>query len=389
MQQASPSTESRGKGRFIYVACPWSPAGGGMFKVADYLISAQHQFNEADAATLRPLDTRGPGSAAASLLYLALALLRILAGRIGGRLAGVHVNMAERMSLLRKGSVVATSWLLRVPVIIHLHCEMRTFYRRLPAPAQRLTRWMFSRAAGVIVIGAAGRRFVAEELGVPEERIDVVENGVPGPETAPVRPDPAVDAVPHVLFVGRMCDPKGVADLLQGAARAHAAGTALHLTFAGGGEVERYAKMASELGIGPVTRFAGWCDEEAVRRLLCEASVLVLPSHDEVLPLVVLEALAHGVPVICTPVGELPNLFQDGVQVRFVPVRDPEALGAALQATLADAELLRTLGANGRRMYEERFSMARFFARIARVHGDRFGTSAQPAAPRAGAEVNA
>lgn len=389
MQQASPSTESRGKGRFIYVACPWSPAGGGMFKVADYLISAQHQFNDADAATLRPLDTRGPGSAAASLLYLALALLRILAGRIGGRLAGVHVNMAERMSLLRKGSVVATCWLLRVPVIIHLHCEMRTFYRRLPAPAQRLVRWIFSRAAGVIVIGATGRRLVVEEFGVPEDRIDVVENGVPGPETAPPRRDPAEDAVPQVLFVGRLCDPKGVVDLLQGAARAHAGGTALRVTFAGSGEVERYAQMASELGIASVTRFAGWCDEEAVRRLLSEATVLVLPSHDEVLPLVVLEALAHGVPVVCTPVGELPHLFEDGVQVRFVPVRDPVALGAALQATLADAPLLRTLGANGRRMYEERFSMARFFARIARVHGVRFGTSARPAAARAGAEVNA
>lgn len=389
MQPASPSTESRGKGRFIYVACPWSPAGGGMFKVADYLISAQHQFADADAATLRPLDTRGPGSAVASLLYLALAVLRILGGRIGGRLAGVHVNMAERMSLVRKGTIVSACWLLRIPVIIHLHCEMRTFYRGLPAPAQRLTRWMFSRAAGVIVIGATPRRFVAEELGVPEERIDVVDNGVPGPETAPARPDAAPDAIPHVLFVGRLCDPKGVVDLLQGAARAHAGGTALRLTFAGGGDVARYAQIASELGIASSTQFAGWCDDEAVCRLLSEATVLVLPSHEEVLPLVVLEALAYGVPVICTPVGELPHVFQDGVQVRFVPPRDPEALGAALQETLADPELLRTLGANGRRMYEERFSMARFFTRIARVHGVRFGTSAQPAAARRGAEVNA
>jgi glycosyltransferase involved in cell wall biosynthesis len=390
MQRVPLPTESSARGRFIYVACPWSPAGGGMFKVADYLISAQHQFNEGEAATLRPLDTRGPGSAVASLLFLALALLRILRGRLAGRLAGVHVNMAERMSIVRKGSVVVTCWLLRVPVIIHLHGEMRTFYRRLPAPVQRLTRWMFSLASGVVVIGATGRRFVTEELGVRPERIDVVENGVPGPATAPVRIDPAARDVHHVLFIGRMCDAKGVVDLLEGAARAHANGAALRLTFAGGGsEIGRYTQLASSLGIAGITQFAGWCDEQDVRRLLCDASVLVLPSHDEVLPLVVLEALAHGVPVICTPVGELPHVFEDGVHVRFVPVRDPEALGAALQATLADAALLRTLGANGRRTYEERFSMSRFFARIARVHGLRFGTSAGGSAAQAGSEVNA
>lgn len=389
MQRAPSPTEPSAPGRFIYVACPWSPAGGGMFKVADYLISAQHQFNEGDAATLRPLDTRGPGSAVASLLFLAVALLRILRGRLSGRLAGVHVNMAERMSIVRKGTVVATCWLLRVPVIIHLHGEMRTFYRRLPAVAQRLTRWMFSRAAGVVVIGANGRRFVAEELGVRPERIDVVENGVPGPAVAPVRPDPAGRPVHHVLFVGRMCDPKGVVDLLEGAARAHAEGTALRLTFAGGGEIERYTQLAASLGIAEITQFAGWCDEDAVRGLLGDASVLVLPSHDEVLPLVVLEAFAHGVPVICTPVGELPHVFEDGVHVRFVAMRDPEALGAALRTTLADADLLRALSATGRRTYEERFSMARFFARIARVHADRFGTSAGGSAAQAGSEVNA
>ena len=361
-----------------------------MFKVADYLIASQGQFVDREGASLRPLDTRGAGSAAASLLFLAGALLRILLGRLSGRLAGVHVNMAERMSLLRKGSVVVTCWMLRVPVIIHLHAEMRTFFLQLPAVAQRLTRWMFSLAAGVVVIGTTARRFVTEDLGVPEERIDLVENGVPGPAAPPPRPLRAADGVQRVLFVGRLCDAKGVEDLLHAAARAYREGSALRLTLAGNGDEDRYAQLAASLGIGSITHFAGWCDEEAVRRLLCEASVLVLPSHDEVLPLVVLEAIAHGVPVICTPVGELPHVFDDGVHVRFVPVRDPESLAAALRDTLGDAELLRSLSANGRGMYEERFSMSRFFSRIARVHGVRFGISPKAGATQGGgSEVNA
>jgi glycosyltransferase involved in cell wall biosynthesis len=298
--------------------------------------------------------------------------------------------MAERMSLLRKGSVVVACRMLGVPVVVHLHGEMRTFFGRMPAVLQRLTRWMFSLPASVVVIGASGRRFVAEELGVPDERIDVVENGVPGPAEAPARPAPPAAGVPNVLFVGRLCDAKGVVDLLHAAARAHGNGAALRLSIAGSGpEAERYAQLASGLGIAAITNFAGWCDEHTVRRLLAEASVLVLPSHEEVLPLVVLEALAHGLPVICTPVGELPQVLEDGVHARFVPVGDPEALAAALQETLVQPELLRSLGANGRALYEERFSMARFFGRIARVHGVRFGTAARASATQAGSEVNA
>ena len=57
-------------GRYIYIACPWTPKGGGMFKVADYLIQAQNVTATNGYAELRPLDTRGDGSAAFSMLVL-------------------------------------------------------------------------------------------------------------------------------------------------------------------------------------------------------------------------------------------------------------------------------------------------------------------------------
>jgi hypothetical protein len=72
------------EGRYIYMACPWTPLGGGMFKVADYLIQAQASSSalaSADAAELRPLDTRGGANALYSLWVLATALARIARGR--------------------------------------------------------------------------------------------------------------------------------------------------------------------------------------------------------------------------------------------------------------------------------------------------------------------
>ena len=383
MQQTPLPTESitlpaqaAKKGRTIYVAVPWSPAGGGMYKVADYLIRAQATNTPEHSAQLRPLDTRGPGAAWASFASLAKALWKIVRGKIDGDLAGVHVNMAERLSLFRKGMIVVTCYLLHVPVVVHLHAQMKTFYRALPAPLKAAVRWMFSLASTVIVIGAGPRRFVVDELGVDPRKVDIVINGVPGPAEAPVRRIPR-DGVRRVLFVGRLTDLKGVSDMLEALAKARIDRDKVEVTFAGNGEVDRYKRMAKDLGIDSFIDFAGWCDQAEIDEMMTRCNLLMLPSHDEVLPLVVLEALANSVAVVCTPVGELPMVLSDGDNAKFVPVGDVGKLAQVLGELLADDELLLQLGRNGRVLYEHQFSMERFFTSVARVHQRHFGISAR------------
>ena len=128
-----------------------------MFKIADYLIQCQSMQPPANAAELRPLDTRGAASPLFSLWVLLTALAKIVRGRIDGRLAGVHVNMAERMSLFRKGAVIVACRALGVPVVLHLHAQMHRFYATLPAVLQAPTRWVFSLAKAVVVIGPVAR----------------------------------------------------------------------------------------------------------------------------------------------------------------------------------------------------------------------------------------
>lgn len=360
--------------RYIYIAVPWSPAGGGMYKVADYLIQAQASQTPRHAAQLRPLDTRGPGSAWASFGMLGKALWQIARGRFDRRLAGVHVNMAERLSMFRKGVIVATCRALRVPVVIHLHAQTRTFYRSLPGVGQSLVRWMFSLASNVIVIGSGPRRFVVDELGVDPSKVSIVINGVPGPAQAPQRAI-AADGIRRVLFVGRLCEPKGVSDLLKALAKASFDRSKVEVTFAGNGDVAGYQAMARELGIDGFVNFPGWCNQDQVDALMKKSDLLVLPSHDEVLPLVVLEALANGVAVVCTPVGELPMVLSDGENACFVPVGDVDKLAQTLGEELNDDERLLALGRRGRELYEQQFSLQRFFTSVARVHQRQFGIS--------------
>jgi len=365
------------EGRYIYIACPWTPLGGGMFKVADYLIQAQASSSaiaSADAAELRPLDTRGGANAAYSFWVLATALARIARGRLNGRLAGVHVNMAERLSLFRKGAIIAACRALGVPVVLHLHAaQLSPFYHSLPRPLQALTRWVFSLPASCVVLGTAARRFVIEELGVAPERVDIVINGVPEPTHA--RRVAGDSAMQRVLFLGNLSERKGVSDLLQALALPGFDTARLEVTLAGGGDVASYEAKARQLGINGFVRFAGWSDQQQAARLMARTDVLVLPSYDEGLPLVILEALANGVAVVCSPVGEIPSVLTDGVNACFVQPGDVAGIAASLQRVLSQPEFRAALERNGRALYEEQFSIAHFFSSVAFIHQRDFGVA--------------
>ncbi len=386
-KRAADRAKDRATDRYIYLACPWTPKGGGMYKVADYLIQAQAAPDSRQTpalAVLRPLDTRGDGNALSSLAVLTHALMLLLRGRVSGRLAGVHVNMAERLSLLRKGTVVVACRALGLPVVLHLHAaQLHHFYRRLPLPLRALTRWAFSLATSVVVLGTASKRFVVEELGVAPGRVEILINGVPAPTVARrAAPGPVL----KLLFVGNLSARKGVAELLQAMALPELAALPipLALTLAGGGDVAGYQAQADALGLGPErVRFAGWSDQADVARLMAEADMLVLPSYDEGLPLVILEALANGVAVVCTPVGEIPSVLSDAETALLVLPGDVAALGAALRKLALDAALRQRLERNGRALYAQHFSLARFFAGVARIHRRHFGVCAAAAAAAA------
>lgn len=351
-----------------------------MFRVADYLLQAQKNEASPGAAQLRALDTRGGASAAYSLWVLGKALGRIVRGRASGQLAGVHVNMAERLSVFRKGAVIVLSRALGVPVVLHLHAaQLHHFYPRLPKPLQALTRWVFSLPESCVVLGSTAQRFVVNELRVPAARVDIVINGVPAP-TFPRRISQE-NEVKRLLFVGNLSERKGVTDLLQALSCPGFENFQLELVFAGGGDIQRYQAAANVLGLEKVVRFTGWSEQKEVAALMAQADILVLPSYDEGLPLVILEALANGVAVVCTPVGEIPSVLHHGETACFVEPGDVNGLAESLQNLLLRPDLMKTLERNGKALYERKFSLSQFFFDIARIHQRSFGVSGQSALP--------
>lgn len=357
--------------RRILMACPWGPVGGGMYRVVDYLMSQAPESADM-GLQLEALDTRGQGSALSSLRVLARALRTVWEGHRRGDLAGVHIHLAERMSLLRKGLLMLTCKSLRVPMIVHLHAaQFPQFYSRLPVLARWLTRRLLQLPPLIVVLGSRSQAFVIEELGVPADRVRIVPNGVP----AANRPRLRDASVRTVLFVGNLSERKGVGDLLRALTQPGWDRSHTRVVLAGGGDVEGYRRKAQALGLGDWLEWTGWAGRDQIAALMAAADVLVLPSYDEGLPLVILEAMAQSVAVVCTPVGEIAHWIQDEEHALFVAPGDVMALSQQLQRVLGDDLLRERLAAAGQRLHAKEFSLPRFRSRVMDLHQEFFGAA--------------
>jgi glycosyltransferase involved in cell wall biosynthesis len=126
--------------------------------------------------------------------------------------------------------------------------------------------------------------------------------------------------------------------------------------------------MASGLGIAERVRFTGWLTKDDARALMVNADALILPAYDEGLPLVILEALASGTPVICTPVGSIPEVLQDRGTALFVKPGDKAAIAAAITTLMDEPKIRHELAAAGAALYDRLFTMDAFVRSVASLY---------------------
>jgi len=191
-------------------------------------------------------------------------------------------------------------------------------------------RWLLRRAR-LVFCSSTALADAAGELGVRDVR--VVPSGVhfPAHVAAPEEP-------PHVLYVGRLSEEKGIVELLEATA-------GLPRVVVGDGPLRD--RVPESVGfVGPST----------LGPYYERAAVVACPSHREGYGVVAREAMAYGRPVVATAVGGLVDAVEDEVTGLLVPPRDPGALRTALERLLADAALRRRLGEAARDRARERFA---------------------------------
>lgn len=236
-----------------------------------------------------------------------------------------------------------------VPVTITAHAK-DVFH---DANAGLLTRRLRG-AHAVVTVTEHNREHLARRLPVP---VAVVRNGVPlGPPATPATAAPA-----RALCVARLVPKKGIDTLL----RALALAPGITLDVVGDGPLRpELERLGHELGLADRVVWHGALTADAVGAAYRVATMVVLPCRVDAdgdrdgLPTVLVEALAHGIPVVSTDVVGISELVQPGRTGLLVPPDDPEATAAAMRALVADPEGARALGATGRELVAREYDPA-------------------------------
>lgn len=282
----------------------------------------------------------------------------------------VHLHGFSQKSVL----VILLARLLGKKVIITIH----TAGTDEPAGVRQLGRlayWCYSHADRFLAISEAmARNYRA--AGLPEERLSVVPNGVdvgrfrqgqPGERAACCRElglDPALRWIAFVGFFSRDKNPDLLLDAWLAMAPAQREGSGL--VFAGATEskyhevdpriAQRMRALAISRGVSERVCFAG--ELPGVERVYRAAEVLAMPSTREAFGMVLVEAMASGLPVVATRIpGVTDTIVEDGVTGLLVPPRDSGALARALERVLADRPWAGAVGALARSSVAARYGL--------------------------------
>jgi glycosyltransferase involved in cell wall biosynthesis len=251
------------------------------------------------------------------------------------------------------------------PYVITYHSDVvrqRTMLR-LYRPVMRRILW------GAHRILVTSERYIASspDLGPFATKCAIVPLAIDPEPFLKAEPMVLSSGRPTVLFVGRHRHYKGVDDLIRAMPRVNAS-----LVVAGDGPMRsRWEALARNVGVAERVCFMGQVEDTVLPRLYAGADVFVLPANTraEAFGVVLLEAMAAGLPCVTTEIGTGTSyVVKDGVTGLVVPPKDPEALAKAIDYLLADPVRRRQMGAAGRARVLREFTLSSLTARIASIY---------------------
>jgi glycosyltransferase involved in cell wall biosynthesis len=208
-----------------------------------------------------------------------------------------------------------------------------------------------------VTVSESSRRDIAEQMGVPIERLHVVPVGV-DPEV--FGPRPHIERVPGRLMTTASADVpmKGLAPLLEALAKVRTEAPEAHLVVIGKPKPKsRIPSLIERLGLVGSVQFVSGVVTERIVDLYAEAEVACVPSLYEGFSLPAVEAMACGVPVVGTTGGAVPEVLgRDGDTGLLVPPGDPDTLAGTILRALRDPRLRAHVAAAGRKRALTRFT---------------------------------
>ncbi len=219
----------------------------------------------------------------------------------------LHLHSAAKGSFIRKSLIGLTGKLLNKKVVFHIHSGSFETYYKKAGIFQFLIQLILFNMDSVICLSEQWKHFYQDKLGL--DNVTVIGNPVEIPGLLEYQND--TNKI-QLLFLGKICDHKGVFDLIEYLRfNPFFLNNQIELLIGGNGEVERLKQIISDPCFKNNIQYCGWVQEDLKVQLLSNCDIYILPSYFEGLPVSILEAMAFGKPIIATNVGGVPSIVRN------------------------------------------------------------------------------
>ena len=259
--------------------------------------------------------------------------------------------------------LIGTRWLFK-KTVFHFHASgLKGFHKRLPWPLQKAFRWAYGRPALSISISSFAK---ADAEFFDSQVISVIPNGIPEPDIVKKLHRSSTQHAPEILFCGMVSEEKGVGILLEACAHLKTKGIHFRSTIVGRAVSEAdqifFNKFIQFNQMEEIVQLTGPLHGDEKWKAYSRADVFCFPTFysAETFPVVAIEAMMFSLPVVATNWRGLPDIVVDGETGFLFPPKDAQSIAERLEHLISDPDLRRTMGAAGRRRYEQNFTVEKF-----------------------------
>jgi glycosyltransferase involved in cell wall biosynthesis len=341
----------------VLVIGPLPPPLGGIATFVDELL----RTNFPPDVHVSLLDTRRPTREHDALRWMGTAIRtpgRLLFAIARQNPAVLDVHSSYGMSFWEKGALALIARSLGIPTVFHLHgSRFDAFFENSSMLGKAAIRRILSSCDRVVVLSESWKDFAVRAIPVEARRVTVIANGVTLPDLRARRS--LVDV--RITLLGVIDERKGILELVNAAGMLQPQGLRARYQVAGPVDAElkqRVCDIASQLLVNDLFEWIGPVSGRRKQDVLDSSDIVVVPSHAEGMPMVLLEAMASGLPVIASSVGAIPEVIDHDRNGLLIPPKDPSALAHALERLILSPELRERLGAAARVEVEKRFTFA-------------------------------
>lgn len=343
------------KGKVLVVG-PILKTYGGVSRFQEDLLNSQIHYDFVHFNTARPpklhsvpvtgydeLFSAGLRRTAIAIILTGWHLLKFPWALIREAPVIVHIAAVTYWPFWESAIYLLISKVTGAKVVFHMLAPFDVFYQKSDTKIQSLIRATLGRADRVVCLSEQDKALMSTFL--PSSSISVLRSNVRVSFGSATDVDRRGREWINVVFVGGL-DPfrKGIHDILKALPIVIDVCKNVCFTFTGGPNVQHALDHSLDSRFTPWVSFRGWIAETEKAALYRAADLLILPSYEEGLPYVIIEAMSAGLPIIATPVGAIPEVIKEGINGFLINPGDYKALAERIVRLCRDEELRLRIG---------------------------------------------